>query len=635
MASEVVGPPQQQPLQLSSAAPSSATATAIIFAIAVAALYLGREILIPLALSILLSFVLSPATTFLRRWGLGRVPSVVLVVLIVFALVAGFATLVTTQVTSLADNLARYEYNFRAKIRAAEAIAKGGGPLKQLQKVWADIQTELEKSTQRATSGGAPPSGSLNQAREQAPIPVEVHQPPAKPVQIASEFAGGLLKPLATAGIVVVFVIFLLLQREDLRDRFIRLFGSNDVHRTTELMIDAGKRVSRYLLVQLAINAFYGVSVSIGLWLIGVPHPLLWGLLAFVLRFIPYVGPAMAAALPIIVAVASDPGWTTPLLAVALFAGLELLINNVLEPWLYGSSTGLSPIAILVAAVFWTTLWGPAGLLLATPLTVCLVVLGRHLPQLGFLEVLLGSEPVLPAEVKLYQRLLAGDLEEVARVTDEYLEEHAVQELYDKVLIPALAFADQDRMRGALNRERWTAIAQAVADIVDDLRADMESSNADSDDVSTGIEVGRAADKRPVVLCVGCRNDLDQAAAAMLAHLLLLAGFNPRVIAGSALADPHIGLRQREKPIAVCLSYVNPEALHHARRTIRRIRRDLPRNIKVILGLWNGSMPGESLRVARERTETDRLATSLAAAVREAEEIARAPQQVATPSTAA
>ena len=239
MAPEVVRPAQQQPLTLPSTAPSSATATAIIFAVVVAALYLGREVLITLALAVLLSFVLSPATTLLRRLGLGRVPSVLLVVLIVFALVAGFATLVTTQVTGLADNLARYESNFRAKIRAAESFAKGGGPLKQMQRVWEDIQKELEKSSQRMTGGGAPPPGARGQTGEQAPIPVEVHQPPAKPVQIASEFAGGLLKPLATTGIVVVFVIFLLLQREDMRDRFIRLFGSNDVHRTTELMIDA------------------------------------------------------------------------------------------------------------------------------------------------------------------------------------------------------------------------------------------------------------------------------------------------------------------------------------------------------------------------------------------------------------
>ena len=307
-----------------------------------------------------------------------------------------------------------------------ETFAQGGGPLKRMQKVWEDIQTELENSTRDAPGKSAPPSGSSTGTGEQAPIPVEVHEPRAKPVHIASEFAGGLSEPLATAGIITVFVIFFLLQREDMRDRFIRLFGSNDVHRTTEAMTDAGKRVSRYLLMQLMINAFYGTAVSVGLWLIGVPHPWLWGLLAFVLRFIPYVGPAVAAGMPIIIAVAGEPGWTKPLMAIGLFAGLELLINNVLEPWLYGSSTGLSPIAILVAAVFWTTLWGVAGLLLSTPLTVCLVVLDRHVPQLQFLEVLLGSEPVLEPEVKLYQRLLAADLEEAARVSEEYLQEHKV-----------------------------------------------------------------------------------------------------------------------------------------------------------------------------------------------------------------
>jgi hypothetical protein len=318
-----------------------------------------------------------------------------------------------------------------------------------------------------------------------------------------------------------------------------------------------------------------------------------------------------------------------------LFSGLELLINNVFEPWLYGSSTGLSPIAILVAAVFWTTLWGPAGLLLATPLTVCLVVLGRHLPQLQFLEVMLGSEPVLRTEVKLYQRLLADDVDEAARVAEEYREEHTVAELYDKVLIPVLTFADQDRMRGALQRERWTAIAQAIGDIVDDVRAEQENASSASDEAAMRVDVGREAVNRPPVLCVGARNILDEAAAAMLAHLLEIAGFEPRVIAGSALSHLDVGPGQRDRPLVICLSYINPEALHHARRTIRRIRRELPQNVEIVLGLWNGYTAGEALRGARERTETDRLVTSLAAAAREAEELARTPQQVAKPSTAA
>jgi predicted PurR-regulated permease PerM len=575
------------------------------------------------------SFALSPATTLLRRWGLGRTLSVLLVVVVVFALVAGFVTVVTSQITGLLENLGRYEYNLRSKIRAAETVAQGGGPLERMQKVWEDIEKELENSTRGAPVTSTPPSGSSTGTGEQAPIPVEVHEPPAKPVQIASEFAGGLFKPLATAGIITVFVIFFLLQREDMRDRFIRLFGSNDVHRTTEAMTDAGKRASRYLLMQLMINAFYGTAVSVGL-----PHPLLWGLLAFVLRFIPYFGPAVAAGMPIIIAVAGEPGWTKPLMAIALFAGLELLINNVLEPWLYGSSTGLSPIAILVAAVFWTTLWGAAGLLLATPLTVCPVVLGRHVPQLRFLEVLLGSEPVLEPEVKLYQRLLAADLEEASHVSEEYLREHGVQESYDRVLVPALAFADQDRTRGALDRERWTAIAQSIGDIV----TTCAPGHRNRIWTKAAWGLARKSSPRRTPGRSSCASAGATISTKRRRRCWLTYWPSPtsmRVLAGSALGTSDFGSSRRNRPIVFCLCYVNPEALHHARRTIRRIRQSLSRDVPVVLGLWNGYAPGGDMRTTRERTEADRLATSLASAVREVEEVARSGPEVAAPSTAA
>jgi hypothetical protein len=272
---------------------------------------------------------------------------------------------------------------------------------------------------------------------------------------------------------------------------------------------------------------------------------------------------------------------------------------------------------------------------LATPLTVCLVVLGRHVPQLQFLEVLLGSEPVLEPEVKLYQRLLAADFEEAYRVSEEYLREHGVQELYDRVLVPALSFADQDRMRGALDRERWTAIAQSIGDIVDDLRAGPPQSDLDMGRVAARAEIESTAHPRPVVLCVGARNDLDEAAAAMLAHLLAIAEFDARFLAGSALGTSDFGSSRRDRPIVFCLCYVNPEALHHARRTTRRIRQSLSRDAPVVLGLWNGYAPGGDMRDTRERTEADRLATSLAAAVREVEEAVRSEPEVAAPSTAA
>jgi predicted PurR-regulated permease PerM len=622
MATEVVRPSQEQPLRLRpSVPPNSGSTMPVVLVIAVAALYLGREILIPLALSVLLSFALAPATTHLRRWGLRRVPSALLVVFFVFILVAGFATVVTNQMTSLAQNLSRYEYNFRAKIRIVEEVARGEGTLTQLKRVWEDIQAELEKSVQapRTTNEQrTPPAGT---SPPPAPIPVEVHQPPANPVEIVGEFAGGMLRPLATAGIIVVFVIFFLVEREDMRDRLIRLFGSEDVHRTTEAMTDAAKRVSRYLIMQVSVNSFYGVMTGIGLWLIGVPHPLLWGLLAAVLRFIPYIGPAMAAGMPIIVAIAVDPDWTMPLLTAALFVTLEAFINNVLEPWLYGSSTGLSPIAILFAAVFWTTLWGPVGLLLSTPLTVCLVVLGRHFPQLRFLEVLLGSESVLPSDVKVYQRLLAGDPDEAYQVVEEYREENILQDLYDRVLIPVLAFADQDRVRGALERYRWIGLAENVREIVKDLRAETSGSDAEPGDTPRS-GAGRESDQRPIVICIGGRNDLDAVAAEMLAHLFENRGLEARVLPNGPVSA-NLGTMPRDRVELVCFSYVNPGALHHARRSIRAIRRAIPRGVPVILGLWNGSTAGDELRDARERTGADEVATSLAGAIRYAEHVLR------------
>ena len=418
----------------SNPAATSTSSTALLVGIVfvVGALYLGSEILIPLALAILLSFMLAPIVTRLRRWHLGRIPSVLLVVLLVFTALLGVGSIVATQVVDLAANLPRYEWNLRAKIRDLSIAIPSGGIVERTSDMLQDLSEELEEATapekteaagEREARGGreAPPEPVLVQVRRPAPTPLETLR----------EIGGPLVAPIATAGLVVVFVIFMLLQREDLRDRVIRLVGASDVARTTEAMNDAAKRISRYLLMQLVINLLYGIPVGIGLYFIGVPNPILWGLLATILRFIPYIGPVIAALFPIALSFAVAPGWTLPLLTIALFVVLELFSNNVLEPWLYGSSTGLSPVAVLVAAVFWTALWGPAGLLLSTPLTVCLVVLGRHVPQLGFFDVLLGDEPALAPEVKFYQRLLAHDPEEAAEIADEYLEEEELEKLYE------------------------------------------------------------------------------------------------------------------------------------------------------------------------------------------------------------
>src|SRR5579875_3697103 len=321
-----------------------------------------------------------------------------------------------------------------------------------------------ERQGRRRADRGAAPG-----VPRQTPLPVEIRPAASTPFQIIREIAGPLLQPLATAGIVVVFVIFFLLQREDLRDRFIRLAGAQDLQRTTQGLDDAGRRLSRYLLTQTAINTGVGALVGTGLWLIGVPNPALWGILTMLLRFVPYVGPIIAAAFPAMLAFAVAPGWSMMFWVIGLFLAVELVTGYVIEPWLYGHSTGLSGVAVLVAAAFWTLLWGPVGLLLSTPLTMCLVVLGRHVEHLRFLEVLLGDRPALAPEESFYQRILADDPDEAASQAEAFLKDKPLSVYYDEVAIRGLALAQLDVNRGVLDHARRVRIKQAVDWVIDDL----------------------------------------------------------------------------------------------------------------------------------------------------------------------
>ena len=320
---------------------------------------------------------------------------------------------------------------------------------------------------------------------------MKIEPPDLTPLQIAETIIGPLIDPLVTAGIVIVFVIFILLQRQDLRDRLIRLASVGDLNRTTQAMEDAGSRVAKYLLMQLVVNVSYGIPIGVGLWIIGVPYPALWGMLAMVLRFVPYIGPIIAAVLPISLAFAVDPGWTMVLWTIALFIVLELVSNNIIEPWLYGSKTGLSPLAIVVAAIFWTWLWGPVGLLLSTPLTVCLVVLGRHVPQFAFLDVLLGSEPVLTPEESLHQRLLASNPDEATENAEKYLEDHSLEQFYNEVAVPALASLERDRANGALDEDRRRAVVESMFTLMDNL--------SEVDDAPAAKDVAETVEGEPAM----------------------------------------------------------------------------------------------------------------------------------------
>jgi len=601
------------------APPVSPTAMMAAIVVVVAALYLGRDILIPLALAILLSFMLAPVVIRLRRLGLGRIPAVLAVVMLLFVALLGLGAIVGSQVVHLADNLPTYEWNLRSKIRDLRIAIPSGGVVERTSEMLRDLGQELEEATAPAESEAKPGA----EAEAPKPVPVQVQEPQAPPLQTLRELGGPLVAPIATAGLVVVFVIFMLLQREDLRDRVIRLLGAKDVARATEAMDDAAKRISRYLLMQLVINILYGIPVGVGLYFIGVPNPVLWGLLATVLRFIPYVGPVIAALFPIALSFAVAPGWTLPLLTIALFVTLELFSNNVLEPWLYGSSTGLSPVAVLVAAVFWTALWGPVGLLLSTPLTVCLVVLGRHVPQLGFFHVLLGDEPALAPELKFYQRLLARDPEEATEVAEEYLEGEPLDKLYDAVIMPALGLAEQDRLRGSLDRETVQEIAQDTIGVVEELAEDEEQASDEA-----------AVSDAGTVLCIGARNALDEAAAAMLAHLLQRGGLDASTVAREAIAGRNLARLEREGVALICLSHVNPAATQHAHRLTRRLRQHFGPEVRIMVGLWSAKPPAAEAREELLRAVgADLLATSLGQAVRQITEGAE-PAQPEVPSAA-
>ena len=615
----------ERPVVLPAGTPSgSSVATLGILLVAVAVLYFGRDIFIPFALATLLSFVLAPLVMRLRRLHLGRVPAVLSVVMVAFLVMAGLGSVVASQITNLADNIPVYERNLKAKIHSLQHASSGGGVLDRASSMLRDLKQELSGATQ------APPPDSPGReaaaTRPQVqPVPVQIHTPESSPLDVLTSVASPVIGPIGTAGLVLVFVIFMLLQREDLRDRLIRLVGAGDIHRTTQALNDAAQRVSRYLLMQLIVNVLYGIPIGIGLYFIGVPNPVLWGLLATFLRFIPYAGPFIAAAFPIGLSFAVAPGWTMPLMTIGLFLSLELLSNNVLEPWLYGSSTGISSVAILLAAIFWTSLWGWVGLLLSTPLTVCLVVLGRHVPQLQFLSVLVGNEPVLPLEARFYQRMLAGDAVEATEFAEEFLKDQPLVTLYDSVVLPALSLAEHDRQRGVLDEERQQAVADGTISVIDYF-ADYEDLAVEQG-IETPVQATEPTDATTAampdttVCCIAARTALDRAAASMLAQLLARRGIPAQVMTADALTTANLARLQAEHVGLLCMSFLHPSALLHARHLCKRLRRHVGGGVKIMAGFWNTLSEEARRQDAVSATTADLVATSFQEALDRVQEV--------------
>ncbi|MGA7867037.1 MAG: AI-2E family transporter [Stellaceae bacterium] len=547
----------------------------LVTATVIAILYFAREVVVPITLAVLLSFLLAPAVRWLRRLRVGRVLAVGLTVLFAFIAIAGFAAVVVGEGSSLARQLPEYRYNLETKIRSLPGIVPGGGVFRRVTNMLRELGTELSKEEAQGTAN------TVRSAPLTKPIPVQIEEPEPGPLQIVQSIIGPLLQPMAAGGLVIVFVIMILLEREDLRDRLLRLAGRHDLHRTTEAMNDAGQRISRYLLSQLIVNISCGLPIGIGLTLIGIPNAALWGIMTVLLRFIPYLGIVIAAAFPLALAIAVAPDWMLLVWTALLFVGIELVVSNIVEPLVYGGTTGVSSLALIAAATFWTWLWGSIGLLLSTPMTVCLVVLGRHVPQLKFLDVLLGNEPVLTPEETFYQRLLANDPEEATEQAEEFAKDRSLAEFFDEVAMPALARAQADSDRGALSAESRTTFKIAIESMVENLSEDEDAASAPE------LVARPQPEWMPRIVCVAGRNELDEAAALLLVEMLRLEHhleLGPPLSANALSADTAY-LPLFKDASVVCLSLISTSSPGRARFLVRRIRRRAP-CARVVVGLW-------------------------------------------------
>ncbi|MEY3307565.1 MAG: hypothetical protein RLZZ413_1603 [Pseudomonadota bacterium] len=559
-----------------------------------AVLFFARDVVLPLAIAMLVTFALSPLVSRLRRLGVPHLASVLMVVAAAFLAISLFFLVVAGQLSSLAQNLPTFQRNIITKVEALQESGGGDGLLIRFTTMISAINDKIGAAVP-AERGAIPEDPA---AREAAPLPVEVVED-RSPIQVLQDLVLPLVSPIATTGLVVVVVIFMLLEREELRDRFIRLVGSNDLHRTTQVLREAGQRVGQYLLVQLLVNVIYAVPIALGLWLIGVPNALLWGLLTLVLRFVPYIGSILAAAFPLFLAFAVSPGWSAVLYTIALFSVVELTTSNVIEPYLYGSRTGVSPLAIIIAAIFWTWIWGPLGLVLSTPLTVCLVVLGRHIPQFELFDILFGDEPMLVPHARLYQRLLAGDVVEATFRAEEALETMYLADYYRDVGIPALLMAQNDLARGVLTTEQERRLADVALSMVDSLEDIVteeldEQRSPGTDPVkpgTSGAEPAPAIRNGPLggegfrVTCIGGRSRLDDIAAAMLSQAMAAEGAVTARLSHSDLAPAQFRETTAGAKDCLILVFLDPRPSRASLLHIRRIKRAVPA-VRVGVVIW-------------------------------------------------
>jgi predicted PurR-regulated permease PerM/methylmalonyl-CoA mutase cobalamin-binding subunit len=614
-----------------------------------AALYFAREIVLPVALAILLSFLLTPLANRLERWRIPRMLSVVLVVAMSFSVLGLLGWIVTDQLVDLSRQLPANKQNLISKtqwisetankvLNEASRFGKfGRTPAKSSetndQKAGAVTDaTTPKKSEPKNRKAGEPSStlaadaAKLNEAgeametpAERDAVPVRVVGSSASPFEFIKGWLGPIVSPLATGFIVIILTLFMLLDREGQRSRLIQLFGRSHLHATTEAVHDVAQRVGAYLRSLFLVNAGYGFVIFLGLWIIGVPSAMLWGVLAFALRFLPYLGPWIAAAVPILISIATSQGWTQPIIVFGWYVTVELVVYNFVEPFVYGSIVGVSTVGILVAALFWTWLWGPIGLVLAMPMTVCLLVAARYVPQLRFLTILLGDQSTLSASEHVYQRLLAFDYQEPLKHAQKHLKESSLADYYDGVLLPALRMAEHDRDSDLLNEDQSAFVVEATEDLVEELGDEAFaaiSSKADGDGKPPITISPAALNEESVttrVLCIPLRDQADETASHMLAQLLVAEGFDVVTDGANSLASQVVDRVADSESDIVVISAMPPLQPRDSRLLWKRLRNRYP-DLPIVVGFWTSSDKKDGLP-SPENDVVSKVATTLAEAV--------------------
>jgi predicted PurR-regulated permease PerM len=556
----------------------------VLVTVIVGCLYWAQAIFIPLALATYLACVLSPLVNMLQRRRIGRVPAVLLVVAGGTVLLGGVGWTMSHEFSAVIKELPQYEGNIQQKVQSLRD-AGAGTPFSSV----ARMMREILGSDDAPSDKGAAQSkeGHDDAGTDSRPRPAPVAIQPETPAWLSRlpSFLGSVAETLAALVLTFVLVIFMLLKREDLRNRMIRLVGRDQIALTTKALDEATQRISRFLLVQAIGNASFGLVLSIGLLIIGVPYALLWGFLAALLRYLPYVGTWIAALLPLLLSIATSDSWLPPLFVLALFSTIELIYSNAIEPRIFGHSMGVSAVALLVAAAVWAFLWGPIGLLLSNPLTVCLVVLGKYFPQMEVFNVLLGDEPALAPDVTFYQRLLARDQDEALQLVDAHRQNGPPEQVYDELLIPALTIAKRDHERDELTDDDEEFVLQATREIVADLGQRIVAQAAsDSESAAPANGQSRVSEKLRVLGCPA-RDKADEVALEMFRQLLDPAKWEIDIASTEMLSSELVALAERERPALICISSLPPGGLSQARYLCKRVRAKLP-EAKILVGRW-------------------------------------------------